>query len=98
MSLVGSATACTAVGYAQDSSGNSTALAEAWDGSHWSIQSTPAPTGGTDVLFDGVHETEKKTLPDGACFGTSGCSIVQRDPFHCSASGCPAEPGVWMQD
>ena len=65
MSLVGSATACTAVGYAQDSSGNSTALAEAWDGSHWSIQSTPAPTGGTDVLFDGV-----------SCTTATACSAV----------------------
>ena len=39
-----SATACTAVGYYQDGSGKSLPLAEAWNGTSWSIQPTPNPT------------------------------------------------------
>jgi PKD repeat protein len=40
-------TACTAVGWSEDGSGNMQVLAERWDGSKWSIQSTPNPGGST---------------------------------------------------
>ncbi len=45
-----SATACTAVGYFSDSSGNTKTLAEAWNGTTWAIQNTPNPTTTTAVL------------------------------------------------
>ena len=40
-----SSTACTAAGDYTISAGVRVPLAEVWDGSGWSIQSTPAPTG-----------------------------------------------------
>jgi hypothetical protein len=38
-----SASACTVVGYSFNTSGNEFTLAERWNGSHWSIESTPSP-------------------------------------------------------
>jgi len=46
-------TSCTAVGsYVR--SGNTLTLAEAWNGSNWTIQPTPNPAGGTDNVLFGV--------------------------------------------
>jgi hypothetical protein len=47
-----SATACTAVGYSQGSASASTkpTLAEAWNGTAWSIQDTPSPAATSNVL------------------------------------------------
>ncbi len=45
-----SGTACTAVGYSLASSGNVT-LAERWDGSSWTIQSTPNVPAGANRLY-----------------------------------------------
>jgi hypothetical protein len=49
-----SATACTAVGDSEYQGPSFTALAEVWDGSSWSVQSVPTPTGAQDDYFDGV--------------------------------------------
>ncbi len=48
-----SASACTAVGYA-NGAGVSTTLGERWNGTSWSIQSTPNPTGATYSFLSGV--------------------------------------------
>jgi len=50
--------ACTAVGssYAS-SSGRTVTLAEAWDGTSWSVQATPSPTGDTNAYLQGVSCT-----------------------------------------
>ncbi|MFZ0666127.1 MAG: hypothetical protein WAM97_10255 [Acidimicrobiales bacterium] len=55
---------CTAVGAYTDSAGYITTLAEAWDGTSWSIQATPLPLGAPSGNLDGV-----------ACT-SSGCTAV----------------------
>jgi hypothetical protein len=60
-----SATACTAVGTYENSSNVFFTLAEAWNGSSWSIQPTPNPTGSTRTLLQGV-----------ACVSASACTAV----------------------
>ncbi|MGA2928769.1 MAG: hypothetical protein ABSG43_22820, partial [Solirubrobacteraceae bacterium] len=47
--------ACTAVGEAVDSSGTQVTLAERWNGTSWSIQATPNPSGATSSQLTGVR-------------------------------------------
>jgi RHS repeat-associated protein len=65
-----SASACTAVGESSSEVGEeefeARALAERWDGSGWSIQATPVPSGAKDSV----------ELRDVACEGTSSCRAV----------------------
>ena len=51
-----SATACIAVGSAspEPQGQNPVTLAERWNGSEWSIQSTPNPSGASETLLEGV--------------------------------------------
>jgi hypothetical protein len=51
-----SASACIAVGDSFNTAGNVVTLAERWDGSSWSVQSTPSP-GGTYSFLNGVSCT-----------------------------------------
>jgi hypothetical protein len=60
-----SATACTAVGSYENSSGPTSALAEAWNGTSWTIQTTPTPNGGTDGYLHAV-----------SCRSTTACTAV----------------------
>ena len=60
-----SATACTAVGSYQDSSNNALPLAESWNGTTWTIQPVPSPTGGYSIVLDGV-----------SCTSSSACTAV----------------------
>lgn len=57
-----SASACTAVGYSLTSAGTFQPLAEGWNGTAWSLQSVPAPSGATSAYFSGV-----------SCASTSAC-------------------------
>jgi hypothetical protein len=56
---------CTAVGSYTDSSGVKHTLAEVWDGTSWSIQTTPGPSGGQLPTLSGV-----------ACTTANGCTAV----------------------
>ena len=47
-----STTACMFAGY--DDQGTQRTLAESWNGSSWTLQSTPNPSGATDSQFDAV--------------------------------------------
>ena len=61
-----STVACTAVGYDTDGGGIPVTLAEVWNGSSWTIQSTPNPAGATaSVLNGGV-----------SCTSSSACTAV----------------------
>src|SRR6516165_10072849 len=42
-------TACTSVGSYSNTSGTTVTLAEAWDGTSWTKQSTPNPAGGNSL-------------------------------------------------
>jgi hypothetical protein len=48
-----SATSCAAVGYSSVTTAGSP-LAETWNGTTWTIQTTPAPAESTDDMFNGV--------------------------------------------
>jgi hypothetical protein len=54
-----SATACTAVGEFPNSSGTEVALVERWNGTSWSIQTPPSPTGAQSWGFGGVSCTSE---------------------------------------
>ena len=61
-----STTACTAVGlYHKSRPGSDTTLAERWNGSSWSIQSTPNPTGANGIQLNGV-----------SCSSATACTAV----------------------
>jgi hypothetical protein len=68
-----SATACTAVGGYSDSSGDLVTLAEAWNGTSWSIEATPNPSGAPTSVLDGV-----------SCTSASACTAVG---YYNDASG-----------
>jgi hypothetical protein len=75
-----SATACTAVGRFSTTSSTSVTLAERWNGSTWSIQSTPNPSGAVVSHLEAV-----------SCFGASECTAVgdsskETGPFAASAT------------
>ncbi len=60
-----SSTACTAVGYYVNSAGTLMALAERWNGTSWSIQSTPSIGGAKETTLSGV-----------SCTSTTHCVAV----------------------
>jgi hypothetical protein len=67
-----SATACIAVGYYGNSSGNNVTLAEAWNGTKWVIQPTPNPTATSHPVLAGVSCTSAtKCTAVGHYTGTS---------------------------
>jgi hypothetical protein len=57
--------ACVAAGFSTDASGLEHALGERWNGTAWSIQSLPAPTGFNQSWLSGV-----------SCVSTSRCTAV----------------------
>jgi hypothetical protein len=60
-----SADACTAVGYHRNDAGISFPLAEAWNGTSWSIQTTPNPSGAHGMFLNGV-----------SCSSAEACTAV----------------------
>jgi hypothetical protein len=60
-----SATACTAVGYAVNSTGATVTLAERWNGSTWAVAPTPSPTGASVSRLNGV-----------SCSSATACTAV----------------------
>jgi hypothetical protein len=59
------ATACTAVGSFANSASPVVTLAERWDGTNWSYQPTPNPTGANGSFLNGV-----------SCTSTNACTAV----------------------
>ena len=62
-----SATACTAVGSYRNSAGKLVTLAERWDGTAWTVQSTPNPTGAGG---------SSPSLQDVSCTSATACTAV----------------------
>jgi len=60
-----SASACTAVGDEETSTGTTATLVERWNGTSWSVQSAPAPSGAAAGYFDAV-----------SCSSASACTAV----------------------
>jgi hypothetical protein len=68
-----STSACTAVGSYKNSSGTLVTLAERWNGTSWTIQSTPNPSGATESALRGV-----------SCTSATHCTGVG---YHKNSSG-----------
>jgi hypothetical protein len=60
-----SATACTAAGYFVNSAGKVVPLAESWNGTAWSVQEPPSPTGAKSSALNGV-----------SCTSATACTAV----------------------
>jgi hypothetical protein len=75
-----STTSCTAVGYSLDSAGVERTLAERWDGSSWSIQTTPNRSGMQNSVLRSV-----------SCASASACTAVGRSDNGGGASVTLAE-------
>jgi DNA-binding beta-propeller fold protein YncE len=63
--------ACTAVGRDENSSGTGLPLVERWNGSEWSLQTAPSPTGATNSPLDGV-----------SCTAAASCTAVGVYTMH----------------
>jgi sugar lactone lactonase YvrE len=75
-----SATSCTAVGRYKLSSGGFLTLAEAWNGSEWTVQSTPNPSGATSAQLTSVScSSASACTAVGSYVGSAGtASLVER--------------------
>lgn len=62
------ATSCTAVGFWTDSGGNQTPFAEQWNGSTWSLHTTPVPSGAMIPQLNSV-----------SCTSSTACEAVGSD-------------------
>jgi hypothetical protein len=60
-----SATACTAVGESDTSPGGDESLAEAWNGTSWTVETTPNPPAAAASYLDAV-----------SCISTTACTAV----------------------
>jgi hypothetical protein len=63
-----STTACTAIGYYNNTAGAFLTLVERWNGTSWSIQPTPNPSGSNESVLSGV-----------ACTAATACTAVGYD-------------------
>lgn len=95
-----SASACTAAGTWQNSSGNESTLAEVWDGTSWSIQPTPNRGNGTAALL-GVSCTAPSACTAVGFYDTiSGTSPLAEawNGTSWSIQGVPSPPGSTLTD
>ena len=60
-----SASACTAVGYDNNSANVTVTLAERWNGTAWTVQATPNPAGAMSSVLNGI-----------ACTSATSCAAV----------------------
>ena len=75
-----SASACTAVGGPAQPATTGVALAEGWNGTTWSIQHTPNPTGGSLIILNGVSCTLASacTAVGSTSTGTTTVTLAER--------------------
>jgi hypothetical protein len=72
----GSPTECTAVGGYGDSAGVAVTVAEARDGSGWSVETTPNPSGGNAVLAAVADRTPSSCIAVGSHADPAGVSLT----------------------
>ena len=93
------AMACTAVGsYILTPSGLTVTLAERWNGSSWTIQTTPNPSGASGAELNGVSCTAATACTAvGGDFATSGLTTTLAERWNGTSwtiQGTPNPPGV----
>ncbi len=67
-----SATACTMTGYYMNSSGVMGPFAESWNGTTWTTQTVPAPSGAKGAFFGGVSCTSATACTSVGAYVTGG--------------------------
>jgi hypothetical protein len=77
-----SSTSCVAVGSTWNATGPRLPLADAWNGSSWSVESTPAPTSPSGALFSAV-----------SCPSAAFCAAVGW--YYVGTSGLATFADVW---
>lgn len=78
-----SATSCVAVGDYNNGAGVSEVLAEAWDGTSWTIQTTPDPAGATDSGLFGVSCASARACSAvGSYEGTDGTELTLAEAWN----------------
>jgi hypothetical protein len=80
-----SASACTAIGYYLTGAGAFQTLAEAWNGTSWAIQATPAPTGSTGGFLLGVSCTAAAACTATGYFTTASTSLTLAERWNGTA-------------
>ena len=73
------AAACTAVGFTVKPSGRTFVLAEAWDGTKWTIQTTPVPIGGASYKWSELNGVS--CLTSTACMAVGDYALSDAQPF-----------------
>jgi hypothetical protein len=76
------AQACEAAGYSVNSSGTKVTLAELWNGTEWTVQTTPNPAGSVGSFLDGV-----------SCFAAAACTA---GGWYDNGSSDPPTALVWQ--
>ncbi len=78
-----SSTACAATGYDKNGSGVWVALAEAWNGSAWSVQSMPNPSGAKETKPEGVSCASASSCEStGAYVNSSGVRVTVAESWN----------------
>lgn len=73
VSCASSTSACEAVGQFYASASGEGSLAEGWNGSSWTVQSTPNPSGAVNSYFDGIScSSSVACVADGSAFPPEG--------------------------
>ena len=87
-----SADACTAIGYNRDLNGSALALAEAWNGTVWSIQPTPNPVGALGGFLDDVSCTSASTCTAVGDYTNSTSQLTLAEVWNGTAWTIQATP------
>jgi len=86
-----STTACIGTGH-YNSSGRDTVLAERWDGSGWTIQTTPSPTGAQDSSLSGVTCSSLTTCTAVGTSGATGALVTLAEHWDGTSWAIQATP------
>ena len=86
-------TSCEAVGLHAKGSGVAVTLAEVWNGTAWSIQTTPKPTGATASGLSSVSCVSRTNCTAvGSYFNSSGLSVSLGEVWNGTSWGVQATP------
>ena len=92
------ASACTAVGFYRGSSGAVVTLAERWDGTSWTVQTTPNPTGSSESTLARVScGSASACTAVGSSFTNSATLAEAWDGTSWTIQATPNPPGAFAQ-
>ena len=85
-------TSCLAVGWYQDSGGDVDTLAEDWDGTSWSMQSTPDPPGGSQPMLTSVSCGSPTTCTAVGAYSNAGNQAILVEQWNGTSWAIEATP------